>query len=568
MKLLELSSDKSSFKTIQFSPNGLTLIIGDGAKDSKLEGSSNGVGKTLALGLVHHCLGANVDAKIKAAVPDWLFRLKISLNQKEHIIERSGDGKTLSLDGKAIKIGGLRNWLNDCGAFRIDHQIDGLSFRALIRRFARYEREDCIDPLKTKKETPFDAQLRSLYLLGLDCSLVQNKRRHKNELDTLKQTSKTWQHDQVLKDMFRAGAQPKVRAEWLEREIPRIKSDLENFQIAEDYRAIELQAAELTSQIRENEKGAAIIRFQLEGIDKVLIQQPDISRDDLLSLYEGLQSIFKPEILAHFDAVEKFHHSLAANRKARLEQDRLTLHGKLDAIETESKEISVKRDQRLQALQGKRALDEYAALANQLAGLQEEQHRLNEFLNLAANLKQREQQIKEKKVEEDRTASEYLRGNPITVADEFFSSLAEFLYPRTPAGIVIENNTGDNQIRYDLTVQIEGDDSDGINAAKILCFDWLLLMHGANHSMGFLWHDNRLFADIDPRPRAAWFSYLLDSLLNTGKQYIATINTENFEAMKGHLTDEKIEALTKAIRLTLRGDKPENKLLGIQFGTQ
>lgn len=568
MKLLELSCDKPSFKAIRFNPEGLTLIVGDGAIDSKKEGSSNGAGKTLALGLVHHCLGANVDAKIKAAVPDWLFRLKISLNKKEHIIERSGDGKTLSLDGKAVKITSLRDWLNECGAFRIDPQIEGLSFRSLVRRFARHEREDCIDPLKTKRENPFDSQLRSLYLLGLDCSLVQSKRRHKNELDTLKQTSKTWQHDQVLKDMFRAGAQPKVRAEWLEREIPRIKSDLENFQIAEDYRAIELQAAELTSQIREKEKKAAIIYFQLEGIEKVLTQQPDISRDDLLSLYEGLQSIFKPEILAHFDAVEKFHHSLAANRKARLEQDRLTLHGELDAIETASKEIAVKRDQQLQTLQGKHALDEYAALANQLATLREEQRRLNEFLNFAASIKQREQQIKEKKVEEDRTAGEYLRDNQIASADIFFSSLAELLYPRIPAGIVIENNTGDNQIRYDLTVQIEGDDSDGINAAKILCFDWLLLMHGANHSMGFLWHDNRLFADIDPRPRAAWFSHLMKALPNTGKQYIATINTENFEAMKDYLTPEKIEALTKAICLTLRGDKPENKLLGVQFGSQ
>lgn len=567
MKLLELSSDQSSFKTIQFNQDGLTLIVGDGAIDSKEEGSSNGAGKTLALGLVHHCLGANVDAKIKAAVPDWLFRLKIGLNQKEHIIERSGDGKTLTLDGKAIKIGGLRDWLNDCGAFRIDPHIEGLSFRSLIRRFARHEREDCIDPLKTKRETPFDAQLRSLYLLGLDCSLVQSKRRHKNELDNLKQTSKTWQHDQVLKDMFRAGAQPKVRAEWLEREIPRIKSDLESFQIAEDYRAIELQAAELTNRIRDNEKKEAIIRFQLEGIDKVLTQQPDISRDDLLSLYEGLQAIFKPEILAHFDAVEKFHHSLAANRKARLEQDRLTLHGEIEAIETASKEIAVKRDQQLQTLQGKRALDEYAALANQLASLQEEQRRLNEFLNFAENLKQRVQLIKEKKVEEDRTAGEYLHTNQIANADVFFSSLAELLYPRIPAGIVIENNTGDNQIRYDLTVQIEGDDSDGINAAKILCFDWLLLMHGANHSLDFLWHDNRLFADIDPRPRAMWFSHLMESLPNTGKQYIATINTENFEAMKDYLTPEKIEALIKAICLTLRGDKPENKLLGVQFGS-
>jgi uncharacterized protein YydD (DUF2326 family) len=568
MKLIDLSSNQSSFKTIRFNPEGLTLIVGDGAKDSKKEGSSNGVGKTLALGLIHHCLGGNLDAKLKAAVPDWIFRLRFSLNQKEHLIERSADGKTLALDGKALKITALREWLNQCGAFRLDPQIEGLSFRALFRRFARYEREDCLDPLRTNKEPPFDAQLRSLYLLGLDCSLVQSKRRHKIELDSLKQTVKTWQHDQVLKDMFRAGAQPKVRAEWLEKEIPRIKADLQNFQIAEDYRAIEVQASELTNYIRENEQKTAVIRFQLEGIEKALRQQPDISRDDLLSLYEGIQTIFKPDVLAHFDAVEKFHHSLAANRKARLEQDRLSLHAELASIELASREVAAKRDQLLQNLQGKRALDEYAALVNQLAVLQEEQHRLNEFLNFATSLREREQEIKEKKVEEDRTAGDYIGGNPIANADKAFSSLSELLYPRAPAGIVIDNNTGDNQIRYDLTVQIEGDASDGINAARILCFDWLVLMQGANHTMGFLWHDNRLFADIDPRPRAAWFSYLADAMLGTGKQYIVTINTENYDAMNQCMTSKNNEALNKAVRLTLRGDNQENKLLGIQFGGQ
>jgi uncharacterized protein YydD (DUF2326 family) len=397
---------------------------------------------------------------------------------------------------------------------------------------------------------------------------VQSKRRHKTELDNLKQTAKTWQHDQVLKDMFRAGAQPKVRAEWLEKEIPRIKADLQDFQIAEDYRAIELQASELTNYIRDNELKTAVIRFQLEGIEKALRQQPDISRDELLSMYEGIQTIFKPDVLAHFDAVEKFHHSLAANRKARLEQDRLSLHAELASIELASREVAAKRDQLLQNLQGKRALDEYAALVNQLAVLQEEQHRLNEFLNFATSLREREQEIKEKKVEEDRTAGDYIGGNPIANADKAFSSLSELLYPRAPAGIVIDNNTGDNQIRYDLTVQIEGDASDGINAARILCFDWLVLMQGANHTMGFLWHDNRLFADIDPRPRAAWFSYLADAMLGTGKQYIVTINTENYDAMNQCMTSKNNEALNKAVRLTLRGDNQENKLLGIQFGGQ
>lgn len=566
MKLIELGCDQPSFKTIRFNQEGLTLIVGDSPKDKKQSGSSNGVGKTLALGLIHHCLAANVDKKLKSAVPEWLFNLRFSLNRNEHCVERSGDGRKLMLDGKNISVTDLRRWLDDCGAFRIDSTIPGLSFRSLFKRFARHQREDCIDPIRTKKEPDFDALLRSLYLLGLDCSLAASKREHKKQLDTIKHTKDNWQHDQILKNLFRSGSQPKVRVEWLDREIPRLKSDMERFQVAENYRAIELQAGELTQRLRDIEKQIAILRFQVDGINKALAQQPDISNNDLLELYKGLQNVFKPEALAHFRSVEAFHFSLTTNRKIRLEQDRIRLDGEIREKEMQLKIISEQRDKQLQFLKGKRALDEYAALAKQLAELEEEQQRLNNYLSITANLQQQAQEIKEKEVEEDRITSNYLQTQPIAQADKFFSTYAERLYPRYPAGIVLENNLRDNQIRYDFAVQIEGDDSDGINAARILCFDWLLLMQGANHTMGFLWHDNRMFADIDPPPRAAWFRHLLGSIPGTGKQYIATLNTENFDAMKDHLSSEEWTTLENSVCLRLRGDKPENKLLGIQFG--
>lgn len=92
-------------------------------------------------------------------------------------------------------------------------------------------------------------------------------------------------------------------------------------------------------------------------------------------------------------------------------------------------------------------------------------------------------------------------------------------------------------------------------------------MYGANHTMGFLWHDNRLFTPMDPPPRAKWFSHVLASLDGTGKQYIASLNTENYVAMNQHLSEEERSQLESSKKLVLRGDKPENKLLGIQFGS-
>ncbi len=322
MKLIELTANDPRFNRIRFNSEGITLIVGDGSKDKHIEGSSNGVGKTLLLGLIHHCLGANANSKLKDAI-DWTFSLRFSLQGKEYLVERSADGKTLLLNGESKNLKSYREWLNDCGAFRPDNRLPGLSFRSLITRFARLQREDCVDPLKTHKETDFEANLRTAYLLGLDCTLVVDKQAHKKSLDELKRWTKEKLHENdVLRELFRAGAKPEIRAKWLKDEIPRLRSELQLFDVAENYYDIKKQVEVKTTELRNLEQQLSVLCFQIEGIEKTLQRKPDISKQDLLNLYEGLQSIFNPEVLQHFDMVEQFNQDLAVKRTARLQADK------------------------------------------------------------------------------------------------------------------------------------------------------------------------------------------------------------------------------------------------------
>jgi len=566
MKLIRLTCDQPTFHPVYFNDTGLTLIIGDSSKEK--EGSSNGVGKTLILGLVQHCLGANADKKLTSAVPDWWFSLLFSHNGVEYLISRTGNGKKLLLNDKAISLKAFKNLLDKIGIFNLENNIPYLSFRSLFKRFSRYTRDDCISPTRTKKEQDFEALLRTAFLLGIDHNLIISKRNNKQELDKVSQSLKNWQDDDILKDMFRAGSQPKVRYDWLEREIPRLQDELDAFQIHEQYRAIEKKTNSLTIKLRELEKNKNIAEFKLNNIEKTLLAHPDISKEDLLDLYNGLQEIFKPETLAHFELVENFHKSLSFNRKKRLENDKIKFLLEIESLKIDINDISALRDSYLESLQGKKAFDEYAVIARQLAEFKEEKERLHDYLNFSNNLQQKAQNLRERKVEQDRLAVNYASTNPLSEYDKMFSELAEIMYPRVPAGIVLDVNTGDNKIRYDLSIQIEGDDSDGINDARVLCFDWLVFTRGENHFMDMLWHDNRLFADIDPGVRARWFSFVNQSLKRSGKQYIASLNTENFNAMETTLSEIEISELKSKIVLTLRGDKAENKLLGIQFGSK
>ncbi|MDD2864974.1 MAG: DUF2326 domain-containing protein [Methylococcales bacterium] len=563
MKLIELSANHSSFKTIRFNPNGLTLIVGDGSKD-KTKGSSNGVGKTLALGLVHHCLGANAQHDLKEKLEDWVFSLTFRLGDKEYKVDRSADGKNIILNGEKITTTAYRNWLNASGIFTLNNE-QNLSFRSLFTRFARYTRKDCDDPIKTDSEQDVEAQLRTFFLLGLDCSLIPSKKEDKNRLADLKKTIKTWKKDPVLQDIFRAGHEPELRMERLEKEIPRLEVELAQFDIAENYHAIVLESQEKTNRLRNIDREISVQKFQLDGIEKLLKQQPDISRLDLLALYEGLEATFKPEVLAHFDAVEKFHNSFVENRKKRLEADKVKIEGDIQHMENERKTLGKLRDDLMKDLHGKRALDEFTAISNHVSDLKLECNRLQEYLSFESKRKEEKQTLKEKMLREEREADEYISNKPNEKNHLFFQSIANQLYPQSESGIVLGNNTGDNQLRYKFSVQIDGDRSDGINNARILCFDWLLLMRGMNHNMDFLWHDNRLFADLGEQPRAKWFSFILKELKNSKKQYIATINQENYDSMKNYLDNNEIQELDESIKLVLRDDKKDNKLLGIQI---
>ena len=119
-------------------------------------------------------------------------------------------------------------------------------------------------------------------------------------------------------------------------------------------------------------------------------------------------------------------------------------------------------------------------------------------------------------------------------------------------------------LTYDLSVELETDGSDGVSDAKILAYDWLIFNYGY-HNMQMLWHDNRIFADIDPEELAKWFSFVLGSLNSSSKQYIVSININNYKDMKQFLSMELVEQLDKLVKIELLGDKPSNKLMGINF---
>ena len=92
MKLIELSANKESFKTVPFNKSGLSFIV---AKQKNPETSDNsktynGVGKSLIILLIHFCLGAKKEhyTSFIEKLPDWVFYLTVEINDEQHVISR------------------------------------------------------------------------------------------------------------------------------------------------------------------------------------------------------------------------------------------------------------------------------------------------------------------------------------------------------------------------------------------------------------------------------------------------------------------------------------------------
>jgi uncharacterized protein YydD (DUF2326 family) len=205
------------------------------------------------------------------------------------------------------------------------------------------------------------------------------------------------------------------------------------------------------------------------------------------------------------------------------------------------------------------------SVSRQLAVYKEEIQTLQKYKDIETKFKSDLLEIKKEINNNNIKADQYIQSQPLQTLEEYFRKITQFIYPNYTSGLAFGLNGGENKLQYNFDVILQGDGSDGINAAKILCFDWLTLVHGSNHTMEFVWHDNRLFADLDPSQRAKWFSYIIKNTIATGKDYIASINYENFNSMKPHLDAYEWEQLERSIVLQLRGDDPKNKLLGIQF---
>lgn len=572
MRLVSLSANISSFKTVEFNPDGLTLIVGvkTSSKDSKGsrdDKTYNGVGKSLLIELINFCLGSKAKESFGRALAGWEFSLAFELNGVRHVVARntSSQGKVF-LDNAEMTLNKYKSFLEE-RLFDIPEDSSSLGFRPLIAKFIRLGGESYTKPDETASDfTPYDALVRNCFLLGLDTDLVVEKSRLRKEYVETENLIKSFEKDTVIREFFKGDLDVDITLIEANEAIRTLEDELKRFEVAANYYDIQLEADQLANKLFDLKNQIVLIKNAVSSIDASLQQKPDISKERVLAAYKEVVNAFKAETIKHLDEVERFHQTLLENRIARLSRDKLNFLRELNNVETEIVAGQLSLDQKLTLLGSSRALDQFVAITNKVSALKAESQKLRDFKELKQRYSDTLANISSKLSAAIIKTNAYLAeyGTEIDEKLSSFRALAKRFYPKAPAGITLRNNEGDNQIRFDLDVRIQNDASDGINEVRLFCFDMTLLL-GNSHRIGFIVHDSRLFSDIDPRQRAILFKTAHEKTKGHGLQYIATMNEDQIAGMADQFSPDEMDVIiNNNVRVRLKDDSPESKLLGIQ----
>jgi uncharacterized protein YydD (DUF2326 family) len=566
MQLISLEANQSSFNAVYFNPKGLTLIMGKSTSTDK-NNTYNGVGKSLLLQIINFCLGSNKIPAFEQYLLEWEFTLSFKIGDKSFTANRAAKTQSkIHLNGKEF---GQAAYNAEMERMLVNIPEDSpyLTFRTVLSRFYRTGRGSYVSSLTTAKEQPFSSLVNNAFLLELDLDYVYQKRNTRKRYKELETFEKSFKKDPVIREYYTGDLDVEFEISRLTQDVNKLESDIKNYNVAENYAAIQAEADYMAEKLSQMKNRLYYLNTSIKNIKHSMILYQDMDLDKVYSLYGEITELFKEGTLKKLENVTAFHKSIHTKRSERLAKELKNLSTTQLEDEKSRNELQKAFDEKMKLLAKSRALDFFAAINAQLTELKSKLSKLQDYKNISTHSKKEMAGALQELSTQEVTSIEYLevykeQDHPVYLG---FGNLAKEFYPEVPAGISIQNNEGNNQERFKISVKIQNDASDGINEVKIFCYDLNNLINSKVHNFQSIFHDSRLFSDIDPRQRARLLQRAHTLTKASDKQYIATMNEDQLTSLKDVLTEEEFDEIFGTIRLELKDDSPESKLLGVQI---
>ncbi len=568
MRLIELRANKKSFHTVTFNPNGITVIAAIKETEDQRK-TYNSVGKSLTIALVHFCLGSNTNKEFEK-LEDWIFTLDFKIGNEEFTSVRSTiNQKEIELNDEKYTLKEFNKILEE-KLFRIKENTKYVTFRSLMPRFIRYGEDGYISNDRfIKGEKQLGNLLCNAFLLGLDTDLIIKKADlREKELNISK--LKAQLNNPEFKAIF--GTENKkdleIKIVELETLINRYKKSIEEFVIAEDYNSIRKEADKISYDLKNLKNKASKLQIAISNIDKSLEIQPDISKEQIIQLYENAKFELGEMVIKKLAELEQFNSQILDNRKRKLIQEKRDFEFQLLEISKTISLLGSQEDEKLQYLNSTGALDDYTKLNQALSDNEKKLHLLLKYKKLESDYKLFLEENKKDFTNENINTNKYLEEveDLIKKNIRLFKDFVDKFYSEKNSGITIVNNEGKNATRFDIKTKITDDSGKAVKEVKIFCYDWTILKGQHNHNIGFLFHDSAITGDMDTRQVKTMFEVANNECKLNDFQYIISLNQSVIDALKLEMSPElHKELVTDRIKLTLSDKSPIEKLLGIQI---
>ena len=553
-KLVKLFSNNEGFHPVEFH-DGLNVILGKRTKANSK--TTNGVGKSLIIKLIDFCLGSDKIDEFSDPLKGWIFYLDVEIQGTIHHISRAIDNQTkLTFDDQELGCKKFREKLSS----EID-QNDDFSFRQIISKFLRREKYAYTSFDKyVEKEQEADVCAILIYLLGLDYKYCFRKKANKVSINELKDFKKTYKNNSAIKDVLDINDNNiDIEISNLEYEIEEKECLLAETKFAENYEDIKGKTVVLSQELNFLENEKFYLERRKENILQGLEKTNSVSLSDVRNLYEKANIAWNSELSHNLEEVESFHNQLFEKRKIELNKELLIVE---ENLATANKELNKKQQEYNQLISFLRThsdIDEYYEQLKYIDALKDKKNELLKIQSLEKDFENKIIELKKDKNNEDANAQVYIESvnKVIKELNKIFISYAKKLYPDKTSGLSIQNNTGDNQTRFDIYPKITSDGSDGIKEMIIFCFDLMILKRKVT-SQGFIYHDSLLVSDVDARQKEILFNIVKEEIGDL--QYIININEDQIESFNG-ITKKYIY---DNLSLELSDESAKTKLLGVE----
>ncbi|MCK9477713.1 MAG: DUF2326 domain-containing protein [Candidatus Muirbacterium halophilum] len=565
MKLLQLTSDNTDFKTLNFNPN-LNIVAGLQLSE-KDKDTINGIGKSSTLTLLHLMFGSKLDskkpkeAKLKKFLKTYgTFYLTFTHKGKEYEIKKDFSQTDYYINDEKIT---QTDYPSKLSEIFLEKGHD-LKFKQIFNCFARRFGGDYYsDPLRQQGQPLNDYYQRfvNLKLLNIEMDLVKEKFSVEDKIAKLDKAKSIIEEYQEALDT--------TNLKDLKDEFESLKKDKSNFIIAKNYDHMKIESDELTKELNQLRDKIQKIKNLLQKKEQNLLVSENINIDasEIENLYNEAFFFFDSKITKRLEDAQKFHNTLISNRKKRIEIEIKELTIELNDLNIEVEKIANKRDASLEILNNSGALEEYNSIEERIKFLNSEiqkltkyEETLNDFKKDKSALNVESAKIKEKSILYLTKEKEFLG----SIEDKFREIVKRF-YDNHGGSLELKE-TKSAKYLYDIAVEIPRGSSQAIGEVEIFCYD--VLLYKLNQGiLNFMAHDGYIFSEMDPRQKATIFKVILELIENNDLQYFINIgeNSLNEVLEQKVLSDKEKEQISKSIILELYDKNPKNWFFGQEF---